>query len=358
MRTHSDDIVQMAGQICKNSIVLAGRDHSPNDFRSFLTDLGAAVEVFLKDHVYVGRHRRWTFEQLIDGLEPLSVSAQDRNILHGLRLAYNKAKHDPTYDAPVRPVITVLAESRDALSNIAALRLGDSDQPSNAVLRRLLWFAAWDHYIGGDTEFSIFLPCSPDLDIPPGFETIYLKMKEWDAIKAELSNAGQLCLGRTCVPEKFVDFWSNQGDFLDAGSYEGDLRDMIAVLARHERVEDILPKLKRESEPYSMLAAVLFAITDIARLGPLPDDSTVLCQSIIKAAGMHYAAPRSSALLQKCATAIASLISKCAKEVRAQVNGPLWVGHVRYAELESEKLFQSDDVKVMVLRDGTLVAKI
>ena len=119
----------------------------------------------------------------------------------------------------------------------------------------------------------------------------------------------------------------------------------------------ILPELKRESEPYSMLAAALFAITDLAQLGPLPDDPTLLLEAIISTAEASYAAPRASGLLQTCATAIAGLVCRCENAVRAQLNGPLWVGPVRYAELESERLFQCDYLNVMVLRNGCLVAK-
>jgi hypothetical protein len=358
MVTHSDEILNMASRTCRDAISLAGRDHTPDEFKSLLTRLGSAVEVFLKDHIYLGAHQRWNFERLIDGLEPMGVPAQERGFLNKLRLAYNDAKHEPTYDAPVQAVIAILTNSVDALGLIAGLNLGDSGQPSNKGTRRLLWFAAWDHYIGGDTEFSIFLPCSLDIDIPPGFETIYLKMEEWDTIKAELSRVGSLCLGEACVPSKFFDFWNKEDDFLAAGSFEGNLRDMMAVLAQHERVVGILPELKRENEPYSMLAAVLFAITDLAPLGLLPDDVTLVCESILSTAEVHYAAPRASRLLQKYAAAIARLVCKCDVGVRAQLQGPLWVGHVRYAELEAERLFQSDHVDVMVLRNGCLVAKI
>jgi hypothetical protein len=221
------------------------------------------------------------------------------------------------------------------LESIARLNLGDSNNSSSRSRRRLLWFAAWDHYIGGDTEFSIFLPCSAEIDIPPGFETIYLRMEDWDEIKAELSSVGSFCLGQACVPSKYYGFWREQGDFRDAGSFEGDLRDMIAVLARHERIEDILPELTREREPYSMLAAALFATTDIAQQGPLPEDAAAVVEAILAAAESNYAAPRSSGLLQGYSAALAALVCTCEKGLQAQISGPLWVGNVRYAELES-----------------------
>lgn len=295
---------------------------------------------------------------LIDGLEVLGVAAPHREALHALRIAYNEAKHNPMYEAPIQPVIDILINTKAGVGEIARLRLGDSDQPANAVTRRLLWFAAWDHYVGGDTEVSIFSPCSLDIDFPPDIELIYLKMEDWDTVKSELAAAGKLCLGRGCLPAKFFEFWSKEGDFLDAGSFEGDLRDMIAVFVRHERVEDIFPFLKREAQPYSMLAAALFAATDIARLRSLPRDPEQTVEAIVHAARTHYAAPATSKLLQKYAKTISLLIGKCSEEVRAHLAGPLWVGPKRYAELESDRLVESDELHLMILEDGRLVVRI
>jgi hypothetical protein len=105
-----------------------------------------------------------------------------------------------------------------------------------------------DHYIGGDTEVGVFLPAPPSVDMPWSIETIYLKMEAWNDVKRELSQAGSVCFRQTCLATNVFDFWESEGDFLDAGAFEGDLRDMITVFARHERVEDILPFLKREND--------------------------------------------------------------------------------------------------------------
>jgi hypothetical protein len=52
-----------AGQYCpyrarREAVALAGRDHSPDDYKALRKDVGSAVEVFLKVHVYAGAHTR------------------------------------------------------------------------------------------------------------------------------------------------------------------------------------------------------------------------------------------------------------------------------------------------------------
>ena len=288
----------------------------------------------------------------------MGVSGNDRDAMHDLRISYNRAKHEPTYDAPAQEIIDSLRAVHASLVEISKLRLGNTYQPSPKIMRRLLWFGAWDHYIGGDTEISIFLPCSVDVDIPWGFETIYVKMEEWEAITRELADVGNLCLGRACIPPKFYDFWNGEGEFRIAGTFEGDIRDMITVFARHERVEDLLPDLKRENEPYSMLAATLFATTDVARFGPIVDDSDALKEAIVIAAGARYAAPSTSTLLKKYSRVAGTLLSRIPSTLRLRLSGPVWVSSVRYAELEGESLVQSEELPLMVLHDGRLVVKL
>lgn len=76
-------------------------------------------------------------------------------------------------------------------------------------------------------------------------------MEDWDDVKRELGQAGTVCFGQACLPANVFGFWKSDGDFLNAGTFEGDLRDMITVFAKHERVEDILPFLKRENDEHS-----------------------------------------------------------------------------------------------------------
>jgi hypothetical protein len=51
----------LAKKLHTEAVALAGSDHTSDDFKTLLTRLGAAVEVFLKDHVYVGTRNNRNF---------------------------------------------------------------------------------------------------------------------------------------------------------------------------------------------------------------------------------------------------------------------------------------------------------
>lgn len=355
MTTHAQELRSLARNIYRDAVALAGSDHTAQEFKDLLIRLGAAVEVFLKEHVYGGHHRR-NFVTLIDGLEALGVSAASRGFLHDLRSGYNAAKHDPSYQAEIQPVMRVLENGETALAELTALPLRTMHDRVPRSFRRLVWLAAWDHIIGGDTEVGIFLPALPEIDMPYDFDGIYIDMRNWDDVKIELAKVGTLCLGPTSVPERAYRFWSGEGDFLAAGSFEGDLRSMIAVLARFERVEEILPDAKRENQPRSMLAAGLFAVVDLAAESQLPEDAQLLVEAIVGAAA-HYAAPATSRSLKSYAARIAELVTIAPAPVRDLLQGPIWVSGARYAQLASEQVAHLDSPPLMILADGMLVAR-
>jgi hypothetical protein len=157
--------------------------------------------------------------------------------------------------------------------------------------------------------------------MPYDFDGIYIDMKSWDDAKAELAKAGKLCIGPACVLERAYKFWSGEGDFLAAGSFEGDLRSMISVLARFERFEDILPDAKRENQPRSMLAAALFAVVDLFSEGKLTEDASLIAEAIVSVSA-NYSAPATSHYLKSYAKKIVELVSSCPSTVRRSSMDP------------------------------------
>jgi hypothetical protein len=354
MKTHAQELLSLVRNVNRDCIAIAGCDHTPNDFKDLLIRLGASVEVFLKDHVHDGANRR-NFVSLIDDLRPLGLSAASRALLHDLRLAYNEAKHNPSYPAEIRAVLTVLRNAESALKEVTQLSVGTMQTPVSPSFRRLMWFAAWDHVIGGDTEVGIFLPAPSEIDMPYDLDGIYIDMASWGDAKEQLSRVGKCCIGPACVSERAYNFWSTQGDFLAAGSFEGDLRSMISALARFERVEDILPGAKRENQPKSMLAAALFAVVDLSSAGKLPQDAGEIADAIVSASA-DYAAPATSLDLRSFATRVAELVCS-SQPVSGSLSGPIWVNSIRYAQLQEERVGQIESPQLMILNDGMLVAR-
>ena len=102
----------------------------------------------------------------------------------------------------------------------------------------------------------------------------------------------------------------------------------------------------------------MFAVVDVAGTGSVPNTTADLAELISATASQYYAAPLSSRLLRNYSTRIAELVMGCPPEVRVTLSGPVWVGRVRYAELEAERAAVMENPPAMVLRDGRLVAKI
>ena len=270
MRTYASDILEIATIANREAIECAGRDHSPQEFKDLLIRLGSAVEVFLKDYAYTGLKNRAKFADLIDGLDHRVWFRTTERSFMSCAITTTRPNMNPLL-AEIQSVLAILRGSECALEKLITLPIGSMHLASSKPIRRLLWFAAWDHFIGGDTEISIFLPCSPEIDMPYGFETIYTGISSWDQIKTDLANVGELDIGPEHLPSNVYRFWSGEGDFLAAGTAEGGLRAMISVLARYERVEDLTPDAKRENAPYSMLAAALSVVTDLSQQRAFPE---------------------------------------------------------------------------------------
>jgi hypothetical protein len=131
---------------------------------------------------------------------------------------------------------------------------------------------------------------------------------------------------------------------------------MISVLARFERIEDILPDAKRENQPRSMLAAALFAVVDLSSEGKLAEDASLIAVAIVSASA-NYSAPATSQYLKSYAKKVAELVSSCPSTFRGSLNGPIWISSVRYAQLEAERVAHIESPPLMILDDGMLVAR-
>lgn len=358
MRSNIQVLISASRQAHREAVELSGLDHTGEQMKQLLIDLGSEVELFLKKCIFKGAHNRWSFEKLIDELANLGVDQITRTHLHDLRKEYNLAKHETTYPAPIAQVIGVLAKSKTALLALETQHLAESDAPSIAVHRRVLWFAVWDHYIGGDSEFSLFLPLAEDVGFPRSLDIFYVDMTRWEDIKIEMGKIGIIQFGRGSVPDNFYDVCSREGEFLDAGSFEGDYRELLQILANHEKVEDILPFLKRENDLYSMFAAVMMASVD-AMTQPIEfKDSSDLSHQIAALAANNYAAPRHSAVVQNYSRKAANLIINCPLNLRMIVKGPIWTSVSRFNQISESGVSRMEDANVLISEDARMIVGI
>jgi hypothetical protein len=222
-----------------------------------------------------------------------------------------------------------------------------------------MWWAAWDHYIGGDTEFLLILPTSDDANYAPTIDTIYIAMERWKDVQVELAAAGEFKLGPDAIPRKLYEEWAREGDFLEAGSFAGDYRQFVSILAKHERVEDLIPSLKRENDFQAMFAAVMMAAVDVMKNGrTMIDENHVLLEErIVCTAAATYAAPRHSRLVGSLTPRISALLSNLPDAVQEKISGPYWVSESEFLKHRSTAVVKMTDPEVLVTKDGRVLVR-
>lgn len=139
--------------------------HILKDYAGYVKSLGGEVEAFLKDAVYLNRSNNQSFYHLINNLAATGINAQAIADLHDLRVLYNDFKHDPLFQGDLMATLQILKKVRMAIEEIKAVSLGQVNAQASETTTRTVWIAAWDDYVGGMTEISVFLP-NYDIDFP------------------------------------------------------------------------------------------------------------------------------------------------------------------------------------------------
>jgi hypothetical protein len=360
MRTKGDAIVDVASQAYAEAVAISGRDHTPRELSSFLKDVGAEVELFLRDAVYGGKRRGWSFEQLIDGLVPLGASQQIAAELHALRKAYNAAKHDPAYQAPIAEVLEVLQAAVDALRSLLPLGIGGTNVAAPLTYRRLFWLAGWDYFASGVTEVAVMLPTADDA-FPPVFDSIHLSCSGWTAVTDHFAAAGQLRLGRSTVPDHVYDRWRGEGDLAEGGSFDGDYRELVTMLAAHaapaEREGQLLSNLLRENDRRAMLNAFFMATVDVSQAGITTQNVAELAERIAVEAAHRYAAPRHAPVSRDVSPKLARLVLALPPAQANAITGPYWVSRASF-EAALPTASATFDGKALIAADGRLLVEL
>lgn len=318
----------------------------PKELNELIAGVGLRTELFLKSAVLPSSSPRNSFEQLVDLLSgPLPAASVAR--LHAFRKAYNKAKHDPSFSAGLLDTKELMDETEGAIEDLLASGLGLLDQPiPPPTLKRVYWLAAWDHYIGGDTELHITIPTqSEHWTGPPSLDTIYIDGRKWDAAKADLAMAGKLLPYHGIIPQKHVDQWSEETDFLAALAFEGTYKTLISCLAAYEMRQKLLYGLNRGDGDREVLVACLLALVDLASTGMANAASP---QSIRVRAITGYALPGTAPSLSRMSTRVADLLTGIGEADRKRITGPIWANESEFEPLALGALSRIPDLPVII----------
>jgi hypothetical protein len=213
--------------------------------RDLVTEAGSRTEVLLKTAVLPHISPRANFNDCIVAVGLSSVDQSDFDTLHDFRRLYNAAKHDPQWTPSLLELQRLLPGVSKIIGRLSVNNVGQLNSEVRARFHQVFWVAVWDHFIGGDSEVQIIAPTRGDH--PPTLDLVYVHIHLWDQLKSVLATVGTVRRGEELIPPDVLASFGEDSDFHQAIVFEGSFRDLIAVLASHERREDLIPSLLRET---------------------------------------------------------------------------------------------------------------
>lgn len=355
MRTKVEVVIDIVKQAIIAIQSLAGASHSPKEVGEYVQSAGATVELFLKDAVFPGRSSVRFFD-LIEGLTVFRMSPNGITSLHDLRKKYNDFKHDPN-GASVVESLRSMEDALTALEELAKVGPGSIHDPLPRKYTRVLWIAGWDHYTSGDTEVHIMVPYAKG-DFAPALDYYNIKWEGWQKVVDKFVAEGFLVMGGTLFPPNVYSRFQ-EDDFIDAGVFSGDYRELVIELSKwvdYACDGELLPMLRRKNNPGSIFTAILFGAMEVLAQGRYTADVPNFANELIAEAEFQYGADRSLGYITLFATAVAKMIVDLDDFSRAALVGPIWVTSEKFEQLKTTAVVNSADLRILVTQDCELAA--
>jgi len=323
IQTRGEAIIQDAEAVLKGVKALAQETFTRSDLSGLIEPFTSRIEYFLKSVVFPGASRRTTLNTLIGDLAPLGAQSTTLEALHHLRELYNTSKHDPDTELKWRRCMETLSGAVAALQDIAGLGLATVDAIFEQDLSSVVYVGFWDHYAGGETEVGLFLPSDHWLGTSP-ISTFHLPMSDWDQVKPLLAGHPRYESGEKALDEDLWKSFSEEGDFLDAGAWEGDVRELLMLLSpfNDKALEKaVIPFLARQNDLLSVGVAIMSAAVDVARADPGLVGQT-LRRRVAERAKKEYAAEVTTSLGRAVLDSVSDLLKRVPTGQRAALAGP------------------------------------
>jgi len=326
---------------------LTRRDYTADDVKNMVVGCGSELEIFLKLAAFPAKNQRHNFIQFIDELKTVGVSQSDIDVFHELRLAYNASKHNPVHDPKLLEIEDLLRRVRNSLAKLTNFSFGCIAEQVPIRHRRVLWVFAWDHYIGGDTEVSIMIPSAGD-ELPLSLDHIYINISAWETIKSELTAVGSIAFGKELFPQPVYEFFSNEGDFLAGGVFEGEYKNLLKTLAKYELRQDLLPGLNRHDSLFGMLQASILAMVEAAPTFDTEPSIESLQTTIADISVNNYAVPADYPQLPKFVDLLATMLKQLDFSLWKAVNGPTWIGESPFSIATKDALALDEKLQILI----------
>lgn len=320
------------------------------DLRNHNVVLGAQLEIFLRKIVFAHLKNPSGLSFLVNELLTLGYPQSTIDSLHTLRESYNSSKHDANFSPSIKNTSDNLESFRlfinetkkDYATKIATL---STLPPLN--LKSTYWGFAWDHYTGGDTEISIFIPAY-DEEHPlavPSIDTIYIRMDKWDAFKTDIQNFGNFTTEKGSIANvPLYDFMAGEGDFLSSFSFEGKFKDLIKSLSKYELRQDLIPGLNRADNHFVIEQSVILSTIEAIRTFKTFPSDEILTKRILGMSKSLFAVPENHPSAITCAGVMLSLLHSIPFDSWITVDGPIWMKYTDFNTLASILIYHNENI--------------
>jgi hypothetical protein len=238
MATYLEQYLSQISGIRQRIEALARGDFEVNELKDLTSTAGFQTEHFIRAVVIPVTNSKDDFAGVINALKANGFSKEQRAGLHRLRELYNSIKHEPLFVPAIKDVLEALRHAETFAIALRETGIGRINVQVARRFHRVFWVAGWDHFIGGDTEVHIMFP--GDNFFPPTMDTIHISMQAWDKAKEDLASAGKITVGKEAFPSEVYKGFQDDADFHEAFAFEGEYRDLIHTLGKHEfRVEGL-----------------------------------------------------------------------------------------------------------------------
>jgi hypothetical protein len=325
MTTRGDEMVRDAEAVTAQITTLGQATFSRRNLALLIEPFTSRLEYFLKAVVFPTASRRAGLSQLIDDLPTIGTSQPSVAALHRLRELYNTSKHDPDRDLIWRECVDALNGTAAALGEVAGLGLPPVDARFEQELSAVVYVGLWDHYVGGETEIGLHLPSDHWTGTYP-IGTFHMPMQDWDRLKPLLVNHPRFAGGEQGMGSDIWQSFAQEGDFLGGGAWQGDIRELLALLAPFNEAtleHAVIPFLSRRNSLLSTGTALISAAIDIIR-GDAALDGETLRTRIADRARTEYAADASTTHGRAILEELVRLIGTLPNLRRAAVAGPVF----------------------------------
>lgn len=340
MASEVDDALQLL-----NKYMIEGYDAS--DIKSLLSKVASATELFLKRDVFPTKNNRDNFYSFIEELKLHSISQAKVDLIHKIRTTYNDAKHDPNSFVSILQVKRLLENLKLALGDILIYDIGRSNSSIRAATTRVFWICAWDHYVGGETEVTIFLPSEYDGFLGAhSLDHLSIYGSKWDNFKVDLPNFGAVHSHEGLIPKGQVKFWLSEGDCLTPFVFEGEYNSLIICLSNYLKDVDLISGLAREDDPLNLLQTAVMAVSDAYANDHRASKVNQNANALALANNQYAVLPKFNDRIERYISKVVDIIEQVPLHVKSALTGPIWITKDAYNSNDST--YRDDAIRTLI----------